>query len=644
MEKAKIVVAVWTGLFCTLASVTIAGAQPVTEVWSDTYTGVGPSDAHGVAVYNGAVYVAGETTTGSGDNDMFLLKYDLAGNPIWERTWGGSNYDIGGKIAQFDNHLYVVGDSISYAFDPVGGRERDGITVKWSEDGVYDTTNSAAGWFTRFSGWSGYYGIDGAGNVVVDGDGSLYTVGRSEYSGNNFWTYVEKYDSNGVRQWQEHYGTIGWGHNSQGGGLTLSGGYVYASGAINDGSGDFQLFVLKYSTTGTPVWVYTWGNGATSEGGASVVVLANDIYVAGTVGSGSDPNGSDLLLVKLHDEGSSVGFVDSTTLATTGNDGATALRLVDGTLYVVGYTDAGGHLDSLLAAYDTDLNLLWDYSWGGTGDADDIAFDLALDQGIIYVAGMENGYTEAYVIAFAPAGQTNPPVAHDQAVTTDEDTPVAITLTASDVDGDALTFGLVDLPSQGDLSGVAPDLTYTPDAGYNGPDSFTFSANDGTVDSNIATVSITVHPTHELAFYLDIKPGSCPNPLNRKSRGVLPVAVLGTEEFDVSDIDTATIQLTRDSVEGGVAPIRTNIEDVGTPFEGELCECHDLSADGFADLTLKFRTQEVVAALALGSVPGGEFVRLTITGSLHTGEQFEASDCVWFVPAQKTRNGIGRGR
>ena len=86
----------------------------------------------------------------------------------------------------------------------------------------------------------------------------------------------------------------------------------------------------------------------------------------------------------------------------------------------------------------------------------------------------------------------NAPVADDQAVSTDEDTPVAITLTASDVDGDLLTYSVVSDPSHGTLSGTAPDVTYTPDPGYNGSDSFTFKANDGQADSNTATVSITV--------------------------------------------------------------------------------------------------------------------------------------------------------
>src|SRR5205823_387329 len=84
-----------------------------------------------------------------------------------------------------------------------------------------------------------------------------------------------------------------------------------------------------------------------------------------------------------------------------------------------------------------------------------------------------------------------------QTATTAEDTAKAIALTASDVDGDTLTYGVVTAPAHGTLSGVAPNLTYTPAAGYNGPDSFTFKANDGTVDSAAATVSLTVvHVNH----------------------------------------------------------------------------------------------------------------------------------------------------
>jgi len=85
------------------------------------------------------------------------------------------------------------------------------------------------------------------------------------------------------------------------------------------------------------------------------------------------------------------------------------------------------------------------------------------------------------------------PVADAKSVTTDEDTPVGVTLSGSDADSDPLTFAVATQPTNGTLSGTAPDLTYTPNAGYFGPDSFTYTANDGTVDSDPATVSITVN-------------------------------------------------------------------------------------------------------------------------------------------------------
>lgn len=63
---------------------------------------------------------------------------------------------------------------------------------------------------------------------------------------------------------------------------------------------------------------------------------------------------------------------------------------------------------------------------------------------------------------------------------------------ALDVDGDSLTFSIVTQPAHGVLSGALPNPIYTPNLNYDGLDSFTFKVNDGLVDSNIATVDITV--------------------------------------------------------------------------------------------------------------------------------------------------------
>ena len=112
---------------------------------------------------------------------------------------------------------------------------------------------------------------------------------------------------------------------------------------------------------------------------------------------------------------------------------------------------------------------------------------------------VNDGHTDSNTatVSITVTPVNDPPIADAQSVTTNEDTPKAITLTASDVDGDTLTFSVVTGPTHGALSGTAPNLTYTPAANYNGADSFTFKANDGTVDSNIATVSITVTPVND---------------------------------------------------------------------------------------------------------------------------------------------------
>ncbi|KPJ64960.1 hypothetical protein AMJ44_11695 [candidate division WOR-1 bacterium DG_54_3] len=102
------------------------------------------------------------------------------------------------------------------------------------------------------------------------------------------------------------------------------------------------------------------------------------------------------------------------------------------------------------------------------------------------------------------ASSNHPPIANNQSVITDEDVPVVITLTADDADGDSLTYAVASNPSHGSLSGAAPNLTYMPSTNYNGSDSFTFKVNDGTEDSNIAIINITVRPVDEPAVLTSI--------------------------------------------------------------------------------------------------------------------------------------------
>ncbi len=95
-------------------------------------------------------------------------------------------------------------------------------------------------------------------------------------------------------------------------------------------------------------------------------------------------------------------------------------------------------------------------------------------------------------VSLTIAAVNDTPVANGASVATDEDVPVDMTLSGSDIDEEALTYAVVSGPEHGILSGTAPDLTYMPDPDYSGADSFTFRTNDGLVDSEPATVSVAV--------------------------------------------------------------------------------------------------------------------------------------------------------
>lgn len=84
------------------------------------------------------------------------------------------------------------------------------------------------------------------------------------------------------------------------------------------------------------------------------------------------------------------------------------------------------------------------------------------------------------------------PIASPQTLTTPAETPISITLNGTDPDNNSLTFQIKTQPLKGILSGTPPQMVYTAEPAYSGAVSFTFVANDGTVDSPPATVSIAV--------------------------------------------------------------------------------------------------------------------------------------------------------
>jgi len=184
----------------------------------------------------------------------------------------------------------------------------------------------------------------------------------------------------------------------------------------------------------------------------------------------------------------------------------------------------------------------------------------------------------------------NDPIANDQNVSVDEDSSVGITLTGSPVTpGADLTFYLVDSPAHGILTGTAPNLTYTPDANYFGPDGFTFYVKEGSIQSGNATVSIEVIPIND-------PPIGVNDSYSVDSGSLLNVnAGLGVLAND-SDIDNVTLSaLLVDDVQHGVLVLNSNGSFSYTPnpsfhgadqFTYKADDGELLSAETIVDITV----------------------------------------------------------
>lgn len=134
-------------------------------------------------------------------------------------------------------------------------------------------------------------------------------------------------------------------------------------------------------------------------------------------------------------------------------------------------------------------------------------------------------------------------------------------------------------------------------------------------------------PPADHTVAVDIKPESCPNAINSRSGGTVSVAILGSEDLDVSQIDASSISLSNCAF-----PVRWDVEDVATAANGEGCDCTEAGPDGFDDLVLKFDKDDLLALI----YASGE-TTLSFFGQLVDGSTFAGSDCATATPV-----GLGR--
>jgi trimeric autotransporter adhesin len=139
-----------------------------------------------------------------------------------------------------------------------------------------------------------------------------------------------------------------------------------------------------------------------------------------------------------------------------------------------------------------------------------------------------------------PADPNSPPKADNQSATAKEGRAKHLTLTGSDDNGDLLTFHITKAPLRGTLTGQAPNVTYTPDPGYLGPDHFAFKVNDGSADSNTGQVTITVVP---LGAPPSVQTSAGCTGYTEKAPAVVVDGQIAVSDPDDVSLDSATVRV-----------------------------------------------------------------------------------------------------
>jgi hypothetical protein len=172
-------------------------------------------------------------------------------------------------------------------------------------------------------------------------------------------------------------------------------------------------------------------------------------------------------------------------------------------------------------------------------------------------------------VSIGVTGVNDPPLANPQSVATQQNTAVTITLSGSDMDGDPLSYAIDTPPAAGALSGAPPTVVYTPNSGYVGSDSFTFTVSDGTLTSSPATVSITVNPAGPRLY------------LGSSTSGTAGGVAFADEDMLIKDMGSGTWSLYIDGSDVGLAS--TDVDSFELLADGSLLMSFDtdFSLSGF---------------------------------------------------------------
>lgn len=334
----------------------------------------GSGSIYSVGLFSGSVTFGSTTLTSDGDRDIFLVKYDNSGGVQWVKRAGGTGADVPNGIAVSGDDVYITGyiSAGTANFNTPSAPGSNELIPAGSDDiflAKYDGSGNFQ-WARRAGGTSSdiAYGVSASGSAVyitgyfsttanfntpsTPGSNEISSTGGSDI-------FLAKFDNTGTFQWAVRAGGSSQDFSY---GVAEAGNDVYITGYFRNtatfgtstsiaSAGDNDIFLAKYTSTGTFVWARR-GGGTAGDTGLGIAITNTGVCITGWLSPGPS------------------GISNFNTPSASGSNEITT---------------GGANINILVAQFDFNGNFQWARRGGGSGAA--AGYGVAVSGSDIYVTG-----------------------------------------------------------------------------------------------------------------------------------------------------------------------------------------------------------------------------------------------------------------
>jgi len=327
-------------------------------MWERTFRFTGNDIGHSVQVTKDGGYIITGYTQSTGDNedDVYLVKTDSDGNLLWEKTFGGTGYDIGHSVQVTKDGGYIItGGTTSF-----GAGKSDVYLVKTDSDGNLE-------WEKTFGGLSNEIGK----SVQLTNDGGYILTGGNERSGpGKSYVYLVKTDSDGNLEWEKTFGSSKEPEVGESVQVTKDGGYIITGGTSSFGTyetvGGSNVYLVKTDSDGNLMWEKVFG-GIYEDYSFSVQVTNDGGYII-TGFTQLSEDSEDVYLIKTDSDGN---LEWEKNFGGSKDEFGVSVQITDDNEYIITGTTGSSEVRGLyvyLVKTDSDGNLLWEKTFGDTDE------------------------------------------------------------------------------------------------------------------------------------------------------------------------------------------------------------------------------------------------------------------------------------